>query len=156
MYLFVGVFNSFNMLWSEGSVYEIGACKFSLNSCQISAYMPHLFWILVKSYIGCHSWMVIRLKFWHWCTNLYTPLQTKVVQICTLCIRCTNLYKPIRGGVYKFVHPNNNASDLVQIVLHFARLCLNFLKFSNIKWQTFLPPHKHFAILPWKLVPPSV
>ena len=59
-------------------------------------------------------------------------VQTKVVQICTLCIGCTNLYKPIRGGVqictnlsegvYKFtyVHPNNNASDLVQIFLDYA------------------------------------
>ena len=42
----------------EGSVYEIGACKFSLNSCQIAAYIHATFILNVgKSLrsIGCHS-----------------------------------------------------------------------------------------------------
>ena len=85
--------------------------------------------------------MVIRLKSdigVQICTPLSRLRLYKFVhfvlggQICTNLSKegCTNLYKPIRGGVqictnlsegvYKFVHPNNNASDLVQIFLDYA------------------------------------
>ena len=50
---------------------------------------------------------------------IYTPLLNKALRLYKF-VHSVLGVQPIRGEVYKFVHSNNNASDFVQMFLHFA------------------------------------
>ena len=85
------------MLRSEGSVYEIESCKFSLNSCLNSDYCIHATFILnLGKFLHRLPFLVIRQKsdmgvqiytLYFGCTNLYLYTQSTMhLKVFTLCL----------------------------------------------------------------------